>query len=780
MIMKMSDLSKIITSVVQGKKLNHRRMVVITGDNDVKIISACANLVKSYSEFVRKNPRILYTYQIFYEDGIYRRNLFKKELGSLFEVDYVPYHESQQVLGATYDIAVLDLINDLRPNDLGRLTGIIAGGGLLILLTPRFEEWDKIITRFQENLLTPQYGVDKLRHIFVKRFIQKLFVHKGITIYDADREKFLKEPEILEKLPEQEKRELLLPEKALFPLKVYSLALTQDQVEVLHLLELLYERPKGKLAIVITADRGRGKSCALGIGLAALAHKLRRRKGRARILVTAPSEMNVQSLFELAQKTLEVLKHSVEVEKKGDLKVALKAKGIDIEYYKPLDCIGRSADIIAVDEAAGLQVPMLYKIHRTFSRAVFSSTIHGYEGAGRGFSVRFLGALREDPETTIYEYEMHEPIRYAENDPIEIWSFDTLMLDAEPASLDKDDLEDIAEGRIEYYKPDIYKFFLEQENEAKQFIGIYIMAHYRNNCDDLGMIMDAPHHTIRALRTTRGKILTAVELAEEGSIPDTLIPELIKGGWIAGNIIPDRLLKHYKLIEFAKLTGWRIVRIATHPQVMRKGLGSRALSEICREAVERGYDWVGAGFGVNEPLLRFWIRNHFIPVHISPDRNPVSGEYTVIVVRPLTETAEEQISIANREFRLKLINSLCEPYHDLEPKIALMLIKSTKAPVFEDYSPALSDIQKHRIKTYAEGYMTLENCMDCAFEMAKTYFYNVPKNIPELAEDEELLLITRILQAKSWRLTCEELGLAPPFVMTKIREIIGKLVEYYL
>ncbi|RLE92523.1 MAG: tRNA(Met) cytidine acetyltransferase [Thermoprotei archaeon] len=778
--MKKSDLKKIITSIIQGKKLKHRRMLVLSGDNDDKIVGICAKVVKAYTDVVKKSPKVLYTYHVFYEDGIYRRNLFKDHVGSRLDVDYVPYHESQQVLGATYDIAVLDLINDLRPNDLGRLTGIVAGGGLLILMTPRFEKWDKIVTRFQENLLTPQYGVDKLRHIFVQRFIRKLFEHKGIAIYDVDKGEFLKEPYILSELPERKKQELLFPEKSLFPYKVYSLALTQDQVEVLRLLELLYEKPKGKLAIIITADRGRGKSCALGIGLAALAHKLRRKKGRARILVTAPSETNVQSLFDLAQKTLEVLKHSVEVEKKGGFKVALEAKGIDIEYYKPLDCIGRSADIIAVDEAAGLQVPMLYRIHRTFSRAVFSSTIHGYEGAGRGFSVRFLGALREDPETTIYEYEMHEPIRYADNDPIEIWSFDTLMLDAEPANLDENDLKDIEEGRVVYYKPDIREFFLEREDEAKQFIGIYIMAHYRNNCDDLGMIMDAPHHTIRALRTTSGKILTAVELAEEGSIPDPMIPELIKGGWIAGNIIPDRLLKHYKLVDFAKMVGWRIVRIATHPQVMRKGLGSKALEEICKEALERSYDWVGAGFGVNEPLLRFWVRNNFIPVHISPDRNPVSGEYTVIVIRPLSERAKAQIDLANREFRLKLINSLCEPYHDLEPRIALMLLKSGKKPVFENYSPRLTGIQKHRIKTYAEGYMTLENCMDCAFEITKTYFYNFPENVPKLTEDEELVLVTRILQAKSWRLTCEDLKKSPPSVMTSVRDAVRKLVEYYL
>uniref|UniRef100_A0A7C3SLM5 tRNA(Met) cytidine acetyltransferase n=1 Tax=Thermofilum pendens TaxID=2269 RepID=A0A7C3SLM5_THEPE len=107
-----------------------------------------------------------------------------------------------------------------------------------------------------------------------------------------------------------------------------------------------------------------------------------------------------------------------------------------------------------------------------------------------------------------------------------------------------------------------------------------------------------------------------------------------------GNIIPDRLIKHYKVLEFGELRGFRIVRIATHPAVVRRGLGSLALKMVEEEARELGLDWVGAGFGVTEELLRFWVRNGFVPVHMSPEKNPVSGEYSVLVVKPLSERAK--------------------------------------------------------------------------------------------------------------------------------------------
>jgi len=782
-----SFISTLVLSLKQAVASNHRRLVVLSGSRDDKLIDGVARVLEAYlGEVVRRREvSVLYAYHAFYGDGVRRRGLFEEaveELGDRLDVDFVPYHESVRAMGATYDVAILDLINNLEPNDLGKLVGVVRGGGVLIFVTPPLDRWESVVTRFQELLLTHKYGVESLRRIFVRRFIRKLMEHDGIAIYDVDRDKVIKLPRILEEVRYFEGRRIVIPEKTIFPKRVYELALTQDQVNVLRIMERLYEKVERdrKLNIVITADRGRGKSCAVGIGIATLAHKLRRSKGRARIIVTAPSETNVQSLFQLAAKALRVLRHDVEVEERGGLITGLSSKGIEITYLTPLESVRRGADIVAVDEAAGLQVPMLYAIHRNFSKAVFSSTIHGYEGAGRGFSVRFLGLLRRDPNTTVIEYEMEEPIRYANDDPIEEWLFDTLLLDAEPAQLDERDLKLIEEMRVEYYVPDLEEFFLKREEELRQFVGIYIMAHYRNNSNDLGMMMDAPHHTVRALRLPTGKIVTSIELAEEGDIPREMAVELAKGAWIAGNIIPDRYIKHYRVLEFGEFTGWRIVRIATHPSVMRRGLGSYALRKVEEEAVERGYDWVGAGFGVNRELLRFWLKNGYMPIHISPDRNPVSGEYTVIVVKPLNERIREYVVRANREFRIKLVNSLHEPYHDLDIHVARMLLTCVPDAVIDGYKPNLTDIQVGRVLSYAWGQMTVENCMDAVTELARTYFYRAADDRPKLSEMEELILIVRVLQAKSWKVTCQQLRVSPPQVMSELRSIVRKLAAHFL
>lgn len=771
-----SELSK---SLDISFRNNHRLMLVLAGDNVEKSLKYTYLILRKFYDN-REDISCLYVFHAFYEDGVRRKNIFVERAKNFkkIKVHLLPYHECKKVLGLTFDLAILDLHNNLEPNDVSRIIGVVRGGGLVILITPSFKTWKEIVTRFQQNLLTIQYSIKDIRHIFVRRFISKLYSMEGIIIYDVDEMKLLKKSNV--KSSSYRREEKVFPEKRVFPRMVYELALTQDQINVLKLLEKFYSKVVDrKLVMVLIADRGRGKSCAIGIGVVALADKLYRRKGRCRILVTAPEEGNVQSLFGLALKTFEVLNHRVKVESRDENIVALKSGRISVEYYPPIECLRLNGDILVVDEAASLQVPMLYRIYDRFNKIVFSSTIHGYEGAGRGFSIRFLGMIKKDTNVDLIEYEMKEPIRYALNDPIENWLFDTFLLDAEPAPLNDEDIENINKLNIEYYVPDLEKFFLEREKELREFIGIYVIAHYRNNPNDLGMMMDAPHHIVRMLKLPSNKIVNAVDMAIEGPIPIEIRRKLLSGLKLAGNIIPDRFIKHFKLLYFGDLKGIRIVRIATHPQVMGKGLGSYILKKIEEEAVKKGYDWIGAGFGASKELLNFWIKNNYVPIHISPDRNPVSGEYTVIVIKPLSPRAIKYISYANREFIVKLVNSMSSPYYDLMPGIAEMLLR--KYFIINDIiaKPNLTLIQRARLISYIMNEMTLETCMDAVKEIVSTYFYDLSENAPMLSVEEKLLLIARILQSKSWRTTCKELRLDPVSAMKNIREIIKKLAEHY-
>jgi len=765
----------------------HRRLLVVSGRDPVRVGAVVARSLLFYERVYRRvkgkeELPLLYVFHDEFKDAKIRKEIVKRTVkmnANLIEHTIARYEESDRYLGTTFKILVMDLVNDLKPNDVGRLTGIVEGGGLIVFMVPPWSEWDTWMTIFKQNLLVPGYR--EPRHVFIRWFKRKLLQHKGIFIYDADEGEIIKAEDYpVQVRPE---REIEIPEKTRLPRELYELALTQDQVNVIKTLEKLLDKPqKGrKLAIVITSDRGRGKSGAVGIASIGLAVKLAKQQGRVRIVVTAPNLSNVQSFFALALKAAEKLDVKVKVKRRGENVLEVHGPRFSIEYWEPIYVPKLKADIVIVDEAAGMHVPLLIKIWRSFRKMVFASTIHGYEGAGRGFSVRFLPVLQRDPKTELVHVEMHEPIRYASNDPIERWLFDALLLDAEPASLDERDLEDIEEGRLEYveYDPE-YLFSEEGERELRQLFGIYVLAHYRNEPDDLAILADAPHHVIRGVRTKRGrKIVSALQVAKEGGLDDDMIEELLRGGKTPGNIIPDRLLKHLRIREFGRARGYRIVRIATHPDVQGRGIGSFALDSIKEEARRRGLDWVGSGFGVNEQLLRFWLRNEFQPVHMSPDRNPVSGEYTILVLHPIREWMKPLVEIANREFKRKVLECLHDPYRDLETEVAIQILKSG-VPIDETYYPRLTPVQVDRLWIYAYGPMTYEAVADALLEVVRAYWINYPKTKGlSLNKREEYISVAKVLQGRSWEQVAEELRTRPHAVMVTLKEIARKVLRHY-
>ncbi len=777
-------LRKLFKDMENAVKARHRRMLVVSGEDPYIVGALVAKTLVIFDKFYRIKLKIkdelpvLYVFHHEFGDARIRKDIVKevvKEKTRSVKLKIIMYEESEAYLGTTFKALVLDLTNDLKPNDLGRLVGTVEGGGLIILMVPSWNKWDTMLTLFKKTLTIPQKP--EPRHIFITWVKRKIMEHEGIYVYDADQRKILKATSYEGK--EYVKRELKFPEKRIFPIEVYSMALTQDQVNVIHLLEELVEKPRKRVAIVITADRGRGKSCATGIGIVGLINELSKIKHRVRVLVTAPSVSNVQSLMELASRTLDKLGYKYRVIKRGGKIIELNGDKFSIEYWEPINIPRMSADIVVVDEAAGIHVPLLHAIWLNHKRTIFATTIHGYEGAGRGFSVRFLKRLKEDPNTRLIQYEMEEPIRYAKDDPIEEWQFKTLLLDAEPAELDERDLEAISKGEFKYIKPDpVWLFSKEGEETLRQLFGIYVLAHYRNEPDDLGMMADAPHHMVRALVLPSGKVVCSVQLAEEGPIPEDMVDDLLKGGRIPGNIIPDRFLKHLRIRDFARTRGLRIVRIATHPMVQGKGIGSRMLEEIYREAIEKGYDWIGSGFGVNEPLLRFWLKNGFLPVHLSPDRHPVSGEYTILVLKPISKDVKEMVEIANREFRWKLLNSLHDTYRDLETEVALMILRR-REPIIPDYKPRLTKIQQDRLWIYSFGPMTYEAACDIMYELAKAYWIISEDKRPDLGDRKEYILVAKVLQGKSWDKVADELRIRRVRVMEEVKEIARIMLKHF-
>ncbi len=716
----------------------HRFMVILCSKDLDKSLKTAKKVYKRYEKLRKFEGDLL----------IVGRSEFLERSKELFEGKFIHYRDVQNVLGETYPSLILDITNGFHPNDLGIVIETIEEGGMILALSPPIDSWNNLRSRWHEELVSEPYTIEDVNPRFYRRFIRRTLLAKGIIVYDLDR-KILLKPYEFERV-EASREEMLLPEEEReISRKLYKLCATQDQVRVLEMFEHYFDRKRERKAVVITADRGRGKTAVLGIVTPYLIWRMFKvLKRPVRIIIVAPTPYAVQTYFKFLLKAMVRVGMNFRVKESGKLITVVNSRFARVEYVVPRRAMIEKdyADIVIVDEASGIDVPILWKITEGVRWMIFSTTIHGYEGAGRGFSIRFLKRLEGCEDVEIEKIHLNEPIRYGRGDPIEKWLYDVLLLDAQPCEISEEDLELVRDGKFEFEEVDKDKL-IEDEKLLREFFGIYILAHYRNRPSDLVILLDMPNHKPFVVKVN-GKVVCSLHVAIEGNMDDETIKKISHGYKPKGQIIPDLMLKHYWDYEFPKLVGLRIVRIATHPSVMRMGIGSYALSRIVDWAKEKDMDWVGSGFGVSPELLRFWIRNRFIPVHITPQRNEISGEHTVIVLKPLKMHVEEKVDTINMDFTRRLIEYLSDELKDLETETAMGLLKSLRRDL-EIEKPDFGKVERKRMKKYFQGQSLYEYVSDLIRPIVRYHYSRVEK--VDMDDDEEKILIAKCLQLKTWR-----------------------------
>ncbi|KAI9996407.1 hypothetical protein PInf_014094 [Phytophthora infestans] len=412
------------------------------------------------------------------------------------------------------------------------------------------------------------------------------------------------------------------------------------------------------------------------------------------------------------------------------------------------------AELVAIDEAAAIPLPVVKNLLGPYL-VFMSSTINGYEGTGRSLSLKLLQKLREqqgsageaaaraaasihgDQKRRKGEQKLHEerwqaasnaahaaaagsastsarvlrevaletPIRYAPNDPVERWLNALLCLDATNAS------HRLVAGTPHprdcelYYvnRDSLFSYHKLSESFLQRIMALYVSSHYKNQPNDLQLLSDAPAHHVFALlgpgaeaQGNAGQlpdVLCVVQVALEGEISKASVKaQLARGQRASGDLIPWTVAQQFQDSEFAALSGARVVRIATHPDVTGMGYGSRAIElltkyyqgEITSDVADGESDekenedklddedegedeqksklrkekikprktlpplllplderpcerlhWFGTSFGLTLPLHSFWSRAKFRSVYIRQTANELTGEHTTIMLRSL-------------------------------------------------------------------------------------------------------------------------------------------------
>lgn len=500
--------------------------------------------------------------------------------------------------------------------------------------------------------------------------------------------------------------------------------------------------------LVLTADRGRGKSSALAIACGQLLKQATKER-KFRIIITA-ADVDSLSVF---------YKQLALSEPDGVLLNTKFTTKYGVVEFLPIDQLlhqSKCANLVLVDEAAAIPIYLLEQLLSRYSRLVFSSTIHGYEGAGRGFTLKFQQTL-----TSIFPHwralHIQEPIRWRVNDPLEKLVFDACLLNAELPALSIED-QTIAPSQL------IFKLFSAKElvaNEAlfKQTFAILVTAHYQTKPSDVQLLLDNPRVQLVCLLNTSHsapQVIAVALLIHEGQFQKNNISSkevnAIKQSQrrLKNHFVPQSLLTHCGIEYAFDYHYLRLMRIAVHPQRQHQGVGQFFLTKIADYAVVQGVDFLASSFGATKALLAFWLNNQFKISRIGFSKDKASGEQSALVLKALSNSASEALTDINAEFYRTFDYLLQDEYKYLPSELIALILHHCPRHCLASLSER--DIKNNM--AFSKGHRQFSTC---SFSLHLWLKHHLIKH--NLENDDVLwVLISRILQKRSIDDVCKKYG----------------------
>ena len=770
-----SRIPALIRNGVQEKK---RSFVVVVGDNAKDVIVHLHYIMSSVD--IKQNKSVLWAYKKdllgFTSHRKKREAKIRKEVKrgireantedpfelfvTLHNIRYVYYRETEKILGNTFGMCILQDFEAITPNLLARTIETVEGGGLVLLLLKgmkslkqlytlsmdvhsryRTEAHDDVIARFNERFILSLGSCESC--LVVDDELNVLPISGGKNVKPLPPTESDAENNGNAKMELKDIKEKLADTRPVGSL--VTLAKTVDQAKALLTFVDAISGKTLRSTVSLTAARGRGKSAALGVAVAAaIAH------GYSNIFITSPSPENLKTLFEFVFKGFDALSYLDHVDytilqsTNPDFNKAVVRVNVHrqhrqtIQYIQPQDAqVLGQAELLVIDEAAAIPLPLVRKLLGPYL-VFIASTINGYEGTGRSLSLKLIRQLREQSRggstadeqdadlversmgrtgksgdnvftggRVLREITLSEPIRYAQGDGVEKWLNRLLCLDATlpKANMNIQGTPHPSQCQLLHVNRDtLFSFHPVSEKFLEQMMALYVASHYKNSPNDLQLMSDAPAHQLFVLvppidegATRLPEPLCVIQVALEGRISrQSVLNSLSRGQRAGGDLIPWLVSQQFQDSDFAGLSGSRVIRIATHPEYLNMGYGSRAVrlmadfyegkfaslsetNDMPPGAEEEGMmprltdielesatllddnvqirsihsmpplftklserkpdslDYLGVSFGLTGPLHKFWKRHSFAPVYLRQTPNELTGEHSCVMLRPLSQ-----------------------------------------------------------------------------------------------------------------------------------------------
>ncbi|KAL1311617.1 hypothetical protein AAFC00_001728 [Neodothiora populina] len=819
-----------------GAQEKKRSFFVVVGDHQKDVLVTLYHILLSID--IKLNKTVLWAYKSkllgFSSHKAKREKKIKAEIKrgtrevntedpfelwlSTQSIRYAYYAELDKILGNTYGTLILQDFEAITPNNLARAVETVQGGGLVILLLKgmtnlkqlytmnmdvharyRTEAHNDVTARFNERFLLSLGSCDSCLVIDDEMNVLPISGGKNVKQLPPP------DPEAQGKTPAQLELESIKESLAdTQPVgSLVTLAKTVDQANaLLTFVDAIAEKTL-QSTVALTAARGRGKSAALGLAIAAaVAH------GYSNIFITSPSPENLKTLFEFVFKGFDALgyldhvDYSIIQSTNPDFNKAIVRVNIHrqhrqtIQYIQPQDAytLGQ-AELLVIDEAAAIPLPLVRKLIGPYL-VFMASTINGYEGTGRSLSLKLIQQLREQSRNaskntseevadratskaskgasqpsmgarSLREITLSEPIRYAQGDSVEKWLNKLLCLDATlPRVSSTRGCPHPSQCQLLHVNRDtLFSFHPVSEKFLQQMMALYVASHYKNTPNDLQLMSDAPAHQLFVLvppveegANRLPEPLCVVQIALEGQISrESVLNSLSRGQRAGGDLIPWLVSQQFQDEEFAGLSGARIVRIATNPDYMNMGYGSRALQllteffegkftslsendlqpEIGKEEMVRvtdaeledstllqdnvkvrdisampplfarlserkptRLDYLGVSYGLTSPLHKFWKRAGFSPVYLRQTANDLTGEHTCVMLRTLDSSGSSDpawLGAYARDFHRRFISLLSYQFSKFSSVQALSIDESANSGIKLDSSTFNKPLTKQEL-----------------------------------------------------------------------------------
>lgn len=526
----------------------------------------------------------------------------------------------RQILGVEYRLAVVDTFEAFRPNAILAVAGTVTQGGLMVVCCPDFNQWPVYREASTGHYLSygEQLQFSQLRAAILMQFGDT----SNVAIL---RENYA--PELPELISAQPPVAPPLPFRSADQQRLFNLIAAGKPIE----------------SALLTADRGRGKSTLLGM----IAGHYMASQAQS-VIITSRYAESVKQVFGGVQLTCP---QATQNDRYRVTFNDMTCQWVPLDH--PSLTTLSDSTLLLIDEAASIPVPQLTALCNQAKHLLLSTTVRGYEGSGRGFITRFMPWLKHH-RPDIRHFALHTPIRWFEDDPLEEFWYRALCMDTTAIDMQEVSSAESHGGSTIYYETLNKEQFDSHTN--RQLLPLLMQAHYQTTADELVRLYDSPaNNTLLAIRDN--EVIGVLNYQQEGGalLRDVANDIACGARRVNGHLSAQGLSMLLASTAMATATYWRINRIAVLPRFRRKGIATTLINRLQHQANTAGVDALTTSYGATPSLTAFWNTNGFVPAKPGLKRDASSGEYSLLMLLPLSQTMVDVQSLLAQRFSQELL-----------------------------------------------------------------------------------------------------------------------------